>query len=60
VIWDFGGGASRSPSKNLRTNLGQFALLGAPSALFTLPGITEDSSEVLCFPLAVSFTWWKS
>ena len=38
----------------------QFSLLGAPSALFTLLGITEDSSEVLCFPLAVSFTRWKS
>ena len=33
----------------------QFSLLGAPSALFTLLGITEDSSEVLCFPLAVTF-----
>jgi len=32
----------------------QFSLLGAPSVLFTLLGITEDSSEVLCFPLAVS------
>jgi hypothetical protein len=32
----------------------QFSLPGAPSALFTLLGITEDSSEVLCFPLAVS------
>jgi hypothetical protein len=38
----------------------QLLLLGAPSALFTLLGITEDSSEVLCFPLAVSFTRWKS
>ena len=27
--------------------------MGAPSVLFTLLGITEDSSEVLCFPLAV-------
>jgi hypothetical protein len=38
----------------------QFSLLDAPSALFPLLGITEDSSEVLCFPLAVSFTRWKS
>ena len=38
----------------------QFSLLGAPSALFILLGITEDSSEVLCFPHAVSFTRWKS
>jgi hypothetical protein len=30
----------------------QFSLLRAPSALFTLLGITEDSAEVLCFPLA--------
>jgi hypothetical protein len=27
----------------------QFSLPGAPSALFTLLGITEDSSEVLCW-----------
>jgi len=38
----------------------QFSLPGAPSALFTLLGVTEDSSEVLRFPLAVSFTRWKS
>ena len=58
--YNAGDGASRSPSKIWVQIWAQFSLLGAPSALCTLLAITEDSSEVLCFPLAVSFTRWKS
>jgi hypothetical protein len=38
----------------------QFSLLGAPSALFTLLGITEDASEVSYAPLVTHTTKIKT